>query len=125
MEPAILHDLENKKYELKKYKLSDELISFLTGDELRLELDTNAYNIRYIDFFTLTDTIEIKADRQKLLRLSAYVNNYSDLQIVWNPKKKQIGCYDVEHQEYADLSNFKEFLINPETYVINFLEGEL
>lgn len=125
LEPAMLHDLENKKYEVKKYKLSDELISFLTGEELRLELDTNDYDIRYIDFFTLTDTFEMKVGRQKLLRLSAYVDNYSDLQIVWNPRKKQIGCYDVEHQEYADLCSFKEFLVNPETFVINFLEGEL
>lgn len=125
LEPAMLHDLENKKYEVKKYKLSDELISFLTGEELRLELDTNDYDIRYIDFFTLTDTFEIKVGRQKLLRLSAYVDNYSDLQIVWNSKKKQIGCYDVEHQEYADLCSFKEFVVNPETFVINFLEGEL
>lgn len=125
LEPAMLHDLENKKYEVKKYKLSDELISFLTGEELRLELDTNDYDIRYIDFFTLTDTIEMKVGRQKLLRLSAYVDNYSDLQIVWNPRKKQIGCYDVEHQEYADLCSFKEFVVNPETFVINFLEGEL
>lgn len=125
LEPAMLHDLENKKYEVKKYKLSDELISFLIGEELRLELDTNDYDVRYIDFFTLTDTIEMKVGRQKLLRLSAYVDNYSDLQIVWNPRKKQIGCYDVEHQEYADLCSFKEFLVNPGTYVINFLEGEL
>ncbi|WP_286923172.1 MULTISPECIES: ankyrin repeat domain-containing protein [Lysinibacillus] len=125
LEPAMLHDLENKKYEVKKYKLNDELISFLTGEELRLELDTNDYDIRYIDFFTLTDTFEIKVGRQKLLRLSAYVDNYSDLQIVWNSKKKQIGCYDVEHQEYADLCSFKEFVVNPETFVINFLEGEL
>lgn len=126
LEPAILHDLENKKYELKKYKLSHELISFLTGDELRLELDTNDYDISYIDFFTLTDILEIKVGRQKLLRLSAHVDNYSDIQIVWNPKKKgQIGCYDVEHQEYADLCSFKEFLAKPEKYVINFLEGEL
>jgi len=125
-EPSELHDLENKKCELKKYKLSDELISFLTGDKLHLELDENDFEIRYIDFFTLTDTIEMKIGRQKLLRLSAHVDNYSDLEIVWNPKKEgQIGCYDVEHQEYADLCSFKEFLAKPETYLINFLEGEL
>jgi len=126
LEPTELHDLENKKYALKKYKLSDELISFLTGDKLRLELDANDYEISYIDFFTLTDTIEMKVGRQKLLRLSADIDNYSDLQIVWNPKKKgQIGCYDVEHQEYADLCSFKEFLTKPEIYLIKFLEGEL
>ncbi|MGX4588331.1 ankyrin repeat domain-containing protein [Paenibacillus chitinolyticus] len=126
LEPAELHDTENKKFELKKYKLTDELVAFLTGDKLRLELAPNDYDIGYIDFFTLTDTIEMKVGRQKLLRLSADIGNYSDLQLVWNPKKKgSVGCYDVEHQEYADLCGFTEFLAHPETYLIKFLEGEL
>ncbi|GKU77225.1 ankyrin repeat domain-containing protein [Paenibacillus sp. L3-i20] len=126
LEPAEFHDMENKKYELKKYKLTDELVNFLSGDKLRLELTKNDYAIDYIDFFTLTDTIEMKVDRQKLLRLSADIDNYSDLQLVWNPKKKGlVGCYDVEHQEYADLCSFTEFLAQPEMYLIKFLEGEL
>ncbi|GAA4852001.1 ankyrin repeat domain-containing protein [Paenibacillus vulneris] len=125
LEPAEFHHLENKKYELKKYKLTDELIRFLTGDKLRVELPANDYEIRYIDFFTLTDTFEMRIGRQKLLRLSADIDNYSDVQLVWNPKKKgMIGCYDAEHQEYADLCSFPEFLAQPELYLIRFLEGE-
>jgi uncharacterized protein len=123
LEPAEFHDIENKKFELRKYKLSDELVSFLTGKNLRLELTQNEYEIRYIDFFTLTDTIEIKIGRKKLLRLSADIDNYSDLLLMWNPKKKcLIGCYDVEHQTYADLCSFADFLTQPEIYLINFLE---
>lgn len=126
LEPTDFHDVENKKYELKKYKLPDELVNFLTGDKLRLELVENEYEIGYIDFFTLTDTIELKVGRQKLLRLSADIDNYSDLQLVWNPKNKgRIGCYDVEHQTYADLCSFTEFLVQPEWYLVKFLEGEL
>ncbi|MCM3041245.1 ankyrin repeat domain-containing protein [Paenibacillus motobuensis] len=126
LEPADFHNVENKKYELKKYKLTDELVGFLTGDKLRLELAQNEFDIGYIDFFTLTDTIEMKVGRQKLLRLSANIDNYSDLQLVWNPKKKGlIGCYDVEHQAYADLCSFSEFLAEPEMYLMKFLEGEL
>ncbi|AZS17900.1 ankyrin repeat domain-containing protein [Paenibacillus lutimineralis] len=126
LEPVDFHNVENKKYELKKYKLTDELVGFLTGDKLRLELAQNEYKIGYIDFFTLTDTIEMKVGRQKLLRLSADIDNYSDLQLVWNSKKKGlIGCYDVEHQTYADLCSFSEFLAQPEMYLIKFLEGEL
>jgi len=126
LEPAGFHNTENKKYELRKYKLTDELVSFLTGDKLRLELAQNEYEIGYIDFFTLTDTIETKVGRQKLLRLSADIDNYSGLQLMWNPKKKGlIGCYDMEHQEYSDLCSFTEFLAQPETYLIRFLEGEL
>lgn len=126
LEPAEFHDAANKKNELKKYKLSDELVCFLTGDQLRLELAQNEYEIGYIDFFTLNDTIEMKVGRQKLLRLSADIDNYSDLRLVWNPKNKGlIGCYDVEHQTYADLCSFTEFLAQPELYLIKYLEGEL
>lgn len=124
LEPAEFHNLENKKYELKKYKLTDELVRFLTGDKLRLELAQNEYEIGYIDFFALTDTIEMKVGRQKLLRLSADIDNYSDLLLLWNPKNKgRIGCYDVEHQTYADLCSFTEFLAQPEMHLIHFLEG--
>lgn len=126
LEPIDFHNVENKRYELKKYKLSDELVSFLTGEKLHLELAQNEFEIEYIDFFTLTDTIEMKVGRQKLLRLSADIDNYSDLQLVWNPKKKGlIGCYDVEHQTYSDLCSFTEFLRQPELFLIKFLEGEL
>lgn len=126
LEPTAFHDIENRKYELRKYKLHDELVHFLSGDNLRLELSDNEYDIRYIDFFTLSDTIEMKIGRQKLLRLSANIDNYSDLLLVWNPKKKgMIGCYDVEHETYADLCSFALFLEQPEVYLIQFLEGEL
>jgi len=126
LEPVDFHNAENKKVELKKYKLTAELVSFLEGDKLRLELAQNEYEIRYIDFFALTDTIEMKVGRQKLLRLSADIDNYSGLQLVWNPKKKGlIGCYDMEHQTYADLCSLTEFLTRPELYLTKFLEGEL
>jgi uncharacterized protein len=126
LEPMEFHNAQNKKDELKKYKLPAELVSFLMGDKLRLKLAQNEYEIGYIDFFTLTDTFEMNVGRQKLLCLSSDIDNYSDLQLVWNPKNKgKIGCYDVEHQTYADLCSFTEFLAEPETYLIKFLEGEL
>lgn len=125
-EPADFHNLENKKHALKSYKLTEELIRFLTGGSLRLELGPNEYGMGYIEFFSLTDTIEMKLGRQKLLRLSAEIDNHSDLLLVWNPKQKgQIGCYDLEHKVYADLCSFAEFTAQPELYLIRFLEGEL
>jgi hypothetical protein len=126
LEPPEFHDVANKKHELRAYKLPEALVDLLTGDRLRLELAPNEYDIRHIDFFTLTDTIPIKVGRQKLLRLSADIDNYSDLQLMWNPKKKGwIGCYDVEHDNYSDLCRLVEFLEQPGTYLIRFLEGEL
>lgn len=125
LEPADFHSAENKKLALKKYKLPMELVGFLSGATLRLELAQNDYEIRYIDFLTWIDTVEMKVGRQKLLRLSADIDNYSDLQLVWNPKSKRVGCYDVEHQTYADLCSFIDFLAEPDSYLIRFLEGEL
>lgn len=117
------HDLEMIKYLLN---LPDEMISFLTGDRLRIALAQNEFQIRYVDFFSLTETIEVKIGRQKMLRLSAEIDHYPDLHILWNPKKRgKIGCYDVEHQEYADLCSFSEFKTQPERYLLKFFEGEL
>lgn len=125
LEPAELHDLENRKHELQKHKLSAELIAFLTGDNLHVKLADNDFEIKYIDFLSLTDTIEMTIGRKKLLRISACVDNYSGLVLVWNPQKKgMIGCYDEEHREYADLASFAEFMKRPEVYLIKFMEGE-
>lgn len=125
LEPAEFHNEANKSLALKKYKLSGELEAFLKGDELRLELAPNEYGIRYIDFFAWIDTIEMKVGRQKLLRLSADIDNYSAPQLVWNPKKKLLGCYDMEHGTYEDLCGFDEFRAKPEENLIRFMEGEL
>jgi len=126
LEPAEFHNLENKKHELKKYKLTDELVHFLSEYKPRFILAQNEYEIGYIDFFTLTDTIEMKAGKQKLLRISADIDNYSHLQLVWNPKKKGlIGCYDAEHGTYGDLCSFTQFREKPEIYLIQFMEGEM
>lgn len=126
LEPASAHQVENRKYELRKYKLPAELTGFLTSDNLRLELKPNDYGIGYIDFFPLTAVTEMKVGKLKLLRLSAEVDNYSILQVVWNPKNRgRIGCYDQEHQEYADLCSYSDFLAQPEVYLIRFMEGEL
>jgi len=37
-----------------------------------------------------------------------FVNN--DYQILWDPKSKKIGCYDIEHQELRELCKFDEFI---------------
>lgn len=124
-EPPAFHDLENKLYALRSYKLPQDVKDFLMGDKLRLDLPENGYDIEFIQFFALTDTVEMKAGRRKLLRLSADVDNHSDIVIVWNPKSRCIGYYDVEHQEYADLGPFAKFIAHPEVYLGKIMEGEL
>ncbi|WP_440416080.1 hypothetical protein [Paenibacillus sp. SAFN-117] len=98
---------------------------FLTGDKLRLELPDNDYDIAFVQFFTLTDTVEMQIGRRKLLRLSAKIDNYSHIAIVWNPKARCIGCYDEEHRKYVDLCTFGELLVQPEVYLTRMLEGGL
>ncbi|MCA1292676.1 ankyrin repeat domain-containing protein [Paenibacillus sp. alder61] len=122
LEPPEFHDRSIKLHTLKSYHLPAELVAFLSGDELRLALPDNEYDVNYIDFFSLTDTIEMKHGRKKLLRLSAELDNYSDILLVWHPGSKMIGYYDVEHQEYAPLAKYGEFMANPGLYVERIFE---
>lgn len=64
----------------------------------------------------------MKHGRKKLLRLSAELDNYSDILLVWHPGSKMIGYYDVEHQEYAPLAKYAEFMANPGVYVGQIFE---
>lgn len=123
LEPAEFHDVNNKLHALRAYKLPAALVSFLIGEDLRLNLPGNDYEVNFIDFFRLTDTIEMKAGRVKLLRISAEVDNYSDILIVWHPGSQKIGAYDVEHQEFQTLAKFKDFMADPVTYLGILLEG--
>ncbi|MDO7907754.1 ankyrin repeat domain-containing protein [Paenibacillus sp. JX-17] len=119
LEPAEYHDRSNKLYALRSYKLPRAMVDFLSGEERRLELPDNEYDIRYIEFFSLTDTIEMKAGRKKLLRLSAEVDNYSDILIVWHPGSNMVGWYDEEHLEYAPLAKYADFMADPVRYLMS------
>lgn len=59
--------------------------------------------------------------RQKLLRISSNVDQYSHILIVWNPSKKMIGYADIEHQEYGTIATFEEFIADPVSAVEHFL----
>ncbi|WP_311082359.1 ankyrin repeat domain-containing protein [Paenibacillus polymyxa] len=123
-EPPAFHNLENKQHALKSYKLPKDLTAFLMGDQRRVDLPENDLGIQFVEFFSFVDTVEMKVGQQKLLRLSLEVDNYSDILLVWNPKHKCLGYYDEEHQEYADVCSFAEFLAQPEDYLEKMIEGE-
>lgn len=116
-EPKDFHDLSNKLHALKPYKLPKELVHFLNEGPRRVELPDNESGITYVDFFNLLDTVEMKMGRQKLLRLSADVDQYSHIHLVWNPSKKNIGFVDLEHQEYANLGTFDAFIGEPVPFI--------
>ncbi|WP_322924141.1 hypothetical protein [Paenibacillus campi] len=81
--------------------------------ELGFDICEHAYHVGRIEFFKLIDTIEMKIGRTRLLRLSAQVDPYGDLYIVWHPASRRIGAYDVEHQEYHSLASWNDFIANP------------
>ena len=122
-EPKEFHDLSNKLHALKPYKLPKELVHFLNEGPRRVELPDNESGIQYVDFFNLLDTVEMKMGRQKLLRLSADLDQYSHIHLVWNPSKKLIGYVDLEHQEYGDISSkHPDFLADPGKTIADFFD---
>ncbi|MDU1891791.1 MAG: ankyrin repeat domain-containing protein [Dysgonomonas sp.] len=123
LEPEDFHTLENKLDQLKSYKLPKDLIKFLQRDSLHLELG-DEFDITFIDFFPLIDTVEMKVGRQKLLRISRSMSDYDHIFICWNPKAKQIACYDMEHEELANMCTFPEFIQKPGEYIQKIIDGE-
>lgn len=108
LESPEYHDIQNKMDQLKPFKLPKALVSFLEGDTLYFELPDSDFIS--IEFLPLIDTIPFKFGRRNLLRLSKELGEYNDYQIVWDPKSKKIGCYDIEHQELRELCKFDEFM---------------
>ena len=122
-EPAELHNLQNKLQDLETYKLPEALLTFLQGDNLRMELGKD-YTFEHIEFFSLVDTIEMKIGRRKLLRISKETGDYPDLIIVWNPKAQCVAYYDTEHEEFGNIAPFEEFMQNAGEYMERVLNGE-
>ena len=123
LEPVEYHSLQNKLDELKPFKLPKNLIEFLQGEKLHFEL--NDCDFRWIEFFSLMDTIPMKVGRQKLLRISKIAGDYEHIYIVWNPKTKKIAFYDMEHKEFNDIIDFVDFINNVSSYMQKIIEGEL
>ena len=115
LEPSEFHQTQNKLDELKPYKLPKKIIEFLTGENLHFDLADSDFG--YIEFFKLIDTIPFKFGRQKLLRLSRSLGDYSHIYIVWNPKTKKIASYDMEHEELIDLAAFDDFIEDMTKYM--------
>jgi hypothetical protein len=122
LEPPEWHSTVNKLHELEPYKLSTELLEFLQGEQRRIELPDCDFG--FVEFFALTDTIPLKAGRRKVLRISRITGDYSDVILVWNPKTRSVGYWDIEHEEYADVASFKDFMSNPTMHMDRILSGD-
>ena len=122
LEPDSYHSLHNKLDELKPFKLSKAVMDYLQGKELHFELKD--CDFKWIEFFSLTDTVAMKKGRAKFLRLSKATGDYDHICIVWNPKTKKVAFYDEEHEEMRDMCDFSEFINDMPLYMQNIVEGE-
>jgi len=125
LEPPELHSPENKLSELKPYKLPQPLLDFLQGDNLRLDLTGKEYDVSFIEFFSLVDTVLMKAGQLKVVRLSKEVDNYSHIIIVWNPRSKKIAYWDMEHEELGNIATFECFIKEAGEYMQKVIDGDL
>lgn len=123
LEPEEYHSLQNKLDELKSFKLPKAVIDFLQSEELHFELKD--CDFKWIEFFSLVNTVPIKKGRQKLLRISKLTGDYDHIYIVWNPKTKKVAFYDIEHEELKDICSFAEFVNDMPAYMQQIIEGEL
>lgn len=122
LEPEEYHSLQNKLDELKPFKLPKTVMDFLQNEELHFELKD--CDFKWIEFFSLTDTVPIKKGRQKILRISKQTGDYDHIYIVWNPKTKKVAFYDIEHEEMKDICSFEEFVNDMPLYMQKIIEGE-
>ena len=122
LEPEEYHSLQNKLDELKPFKLPKAVMDFLQNEELYFELKD--CDFKWIEFFSLTDTVPIKKGRQKILRISKQTGDYDHIYIVWNPKTKKVAFYDIEHEEMNDICGFEEFVNDMSAYMQKIIEGE-
>lgn len=120
LEPDEYHDLENKLYELRKANMSEEMISFLQSDQLKVELLENDWKISFIEFLPAVSTFWFKVKRKKFIQISRVIDNYSEILILWHPSNKKLYFYDVEHMELHEVGSFKQFLENPNKTLDNY-----
>lgn len=119
-----LHSIESRDTVMKKYKLPNSLVEFLKGDNLKIEIAGDKY-CKFIRFYSYQDTVETKWKRKKVLSLVAEVDNYSAVDIVWNPDKQMICAIDEEQETFTPLASWEEFYKNIEKYVLAYLNGDL
>ena len=118
-----LHNIDSKNTELQKYNLPNSLVDFLKDDKLTIKFTNDKY-CKFIRFYSYLDTVEKKWKRKKVLSLVAEVDNYSIVDIVWQPDKQLICAIDKEHNTFTPLASWEEFSLNMEKFVLAYLNGE-
>lgn len=117
------NNIDSKNTALQKYTLPYSLVDFLKGGKLKIKFTNDKY-CKFIRFYSYLDTVEKKWKRKKVLSLVAEVDNYSSVDIVWQPDKQMICAIDEEHCTFTPLASWEEFYMNMERYILAYLNGE-
>ena len=115
LEPPEWHDEKEKDRRLKSYKLPAGLVERLKNGPLRLDFPEGEF-VKWLEFFSYLDTVEMKWKRKKVLSLVAAMNDY-DFKIVWYPRDKRLWFIDVEHDKFQPITTWEEFIQNPGKWV--------
>jgi hypothetical protein len=105
-------------------KLPKDLINFLDKGDLKVFLKS-LYGIEYIEFLAITDLAMLDFDGRKGILLTREIDNYPDICLLWNPRKKCVSYYEEEHRWYGDFGvSFQEFIEQPERYIKGIFTDE-
>lgn len=115
LEPPEWHNEKEKDRALKSYKLPAGLVERLKNGPLRLDFPEGEF-VKWLEFFSYLDTVEMKWKRKKVLSLVAAMNDY-DFKIVWYPRDKRLWFIDVEHDVFQPITTWEEFIQEPGKWV--------
>lgn len=105
-------------------KLPKDLLKFLEAGNLRVYLP-NIIGIEYIEFLTINDMAVINFNGRKGILLTREIENYPDICLIWNTKKKCVSYYEIEHGWYGDFSvSFQTFISQTERYIQGIFTDE-
>lgn len=105
-------------------KLPKDFLDFVKTGNLMVEL-TDFYGIEYIEFLSLVDLAMVNFDGRKGILLTREVDNYPDICLIWNTKKKCVSYYEEEHRWYGDFGvSFHLFMEQPGRYIRGIFTNE-
>lgn len=110
----------SEEYIIKKFKLDPYMINFLHSDNLKLNLNLKDIDCKYIEFYKLKDTLEIKIKKRTYLSILKTIDNY-DIYFLYYKKNKCVYAYDFEHETFKLLGSFKDLINNIDIMVLKAL----
>jgi uncharacterized protein len=122
LEPIEWHNEQEKLKRLKSYKMPADMLTYLKTSPGKIHFSGKDCYSKYMTFYHFIDLLEMKWKRKKLISLIEEVDGY-ELYIVWSPAEKAICYIDPEHQIFAKICSWKEFIKHPEKHINNIIDG--